>query len=67
MCTVISGNSEAHLITKLMVQGVPFTTVFLQTQTAPIKIVRFQKKIHCQVGNDYRIAFYVGIICGNMT
>ena len=34
------------------IQGVPFTTVFFQRDTAPTKNVRFQKFLHWQVGNE---------------
>ena len=29
------------------IQGVPITTGFFQRRTAPTKIIRFKKKIHC--------------------
>ena len=48
----------------LVIQGVPFTTVYFQRNTAPTKNIRFQKFLHWHFGNEL---IYMGIICGNIT
>ena len=35
-----------------LLQGVHFTTVFFQSNTAPTKLVRLQKFIHWRVSNE---------------
>ena len=39
---------------KLYIQGVPLTTVYFQRHTAPTKIIRFQKLLHCTVVELFR-------------
>ena len=38
--------------TTIFIEGVPITTVFFQMHTAPTKMIRFQKLLHCQFGNE---------------